>query len=107
VAVIVDAPEQYWAAVYVAQPLAPDDYRKLVKSIGDGQRQNRHGQVMLFDDRWARDMVLPENQSLGLTHEEMVRWGPHLRVTYVRDARSVRTQRPDFGMETLFVLRGP
>ena len=79
-------PDYYWAAAYVAEPLADEGYRKAAKSIGDRELAGRYGQVMVFDDQWARDMVLPENQSIDLTHEEMARWGKHQVMTYVHNA---------------------
>ena len=87
IAVVVDDPGQYWAAVYVAKPLTPDEYRKLAKSIGDRELQNRNGQVQVFDDKWARDMVLPENRFKDLTGEEEQRWNQHLVMVYVHDAK--------------------
>jgi hypothetical protein len=87
IAVVVDDPGQYWAAVYVAKPLTPDEYRKLAKSIGDRELQNRNGQVQVFDDKWARDMVLTESQHIELTDEQMKRWDKHQVMTYVHSAK--------------------
>jgi hypothetical protein len=82
-----DSPDYFWAAVYVPEPLTDDGYRKVAETIGDEELQSRCGQVMVFDDEWARSMVLPENQSIDLSHEEMARWEQHLRITYVHDAK--------------------
>jgi len=88
-----DSHDCYWAAVYVPEPLTDDGYRRVAKSIGDKELQSRYGQVMVFDDEWARSMVLPESQSIDLNHEEMARWEQHLRITYVHDAKGFWFER--------------
>jgi hypothetical protein len=87
IAIIVNDPLQWWAAVWVKKPLTADGYKQLAKSIGDPELQDRHGQVQLLDDKWVRSMVLPENQSIDMSHKEMSRWEQHLRITYVHDAK--------------------
>jgi hypothetical protein len=88
-----DSPKCYWAAVHVPEPLTDDGYRKVAKTIGARELQNRYGQVMVFDDEWARSMVLPESQAIDMSHEEMARWAQHLRITYSRDAKGFHFDR--------------
>jgi hypothetical protein len=85
--VITDSPDYYWAAVYVVEPLTPDEYRGIAKSIGDEHFGGRFGQVQVFDDEWARDMMLPEHQSTDLTDEDAARWLQHHVMTYAHDKR--------------------
>ena len=85
--VVTDTPEYYWAAVYVAEPLTADEYREIAKSIGDEHFRGRFGQVHVFDDEWARDMVLPENQHVVLGEEESLRWEQHHVMSYVHDVK--------------------
>ena len=86
-AVVTDTPKYYWAAVHVAEPLTPDEYKEIAKSIGDEHSQGRFGQMHIFDDQWARDMELPENRPIQLTDEEETRWVQHHVMTYVHNAR--------------------
>ena len=65
--VVTDTPDYYWAAVYVAEPLTLDEYKKIAKSVADEHFRGRFGQVQVFDDEWARDMMLPEHQPTDLT----------------------------------------
>jgi len=87
--VVKDYPDYHWAAVFVPKPLADEGCRQVAKSTGDEKLRGRYGQVMVSDDRCARDMALPENQSIDLTHEQMVRWEEHLRIAHVQHARGV------------------
>jgi hypothetical protein len=84
--VITDSPDYYLAAVYVVEPLTPDEYRGIAKSIGDEHFGGRFGQVQVFDDEWARDMMLPEHRFTELTDEEEKRWDRHLVMVYVHNA---------------------
>jgi hypothetical protein len=86
IAIIVNDPLQWWAAVWVKKPLTADGYKQLAKSIGDPELQDRHGQVQVFDDKWARNMVLAENRFTELTDEEEKRWDRHLVMVYVHNA---------------------
>jgi hypothetical protein len=45
------------------------------------------GVGLVFDDEWARDMELPENQHIQLSAEEETRWEQHQVMTYVHDAK--------------------
>ena len=83
----VDTPEYYWASVYIAEPLTADEYKEVAKSIGDERLQGRPGQVHIFDDQWARDMELPENQHVVFSEEESLRWERHHVMSYVHDAK--------------------
>jgi hypothetical protein len=83
----VDTPEYYWASVYIAEPLTPEEYKEVAKSIGDEQFRGRFGQVHIFDDEWARDMELPENQHVELSEEASLRWQQHHVMSYVHDAK--------------------
>jgi hypothetical protein len=83
----VDTPEYYWASVYIAEPLTADEYKEVAKSIGDEHFRGRFGQVHVFDDEWARDMELPENQHIQLSDEEAARWQQHHAMSYVHDAK--------------------
>ena len=85
--VVTDTPKYYWAAVYVAEPLTADEYKEIAKSIGDEHFRGRFGQVHVFDDEWARDMVLPENQYIQLSDEESARWEQHHVMGYVHNAK--------------------
>ena len=84
--VVTDTPEYYWAAVYVPEPLTPEEYKEIAKSIGDEHFRGRFGRVHVFDDEWARDMVLPENQYIQFSDEESARWEQHHVMGYVHNA---------------------
>jgi len=86
-AVVTDTPKYYWAAVYVAEPLTPDEYKEIAKSIGDEHFRGRYGQVQVFDDEWARSTMLPENQGREFTDEEAARVFQHLKMTYTYDGQ--------------------
>jgi len=43
--------------------------------------------VQVFDDKWARDMELPENRDIQLGAEEEARWVQHHVMTYVHNAK--------------------
>ena len=83
----VDTAEYYWASVYVTEPLTADEYKEVAKSIGDEHFRGRFGQVHVFDDEWALDMELPENQHIELSDGEAARWQQHHVMSYVQDAK--------------------
>lgn len=83
----VDTAEYYWASVFVAEPLTAEEYKEVAKSIGDEHSRGRFGQVHVFDDEWARDMELPENQHIQLSDEEAARWQQHHVMSYAHDAK--------------------
>jgi hypothetical protein len=83
----VDTTEYYWASVYLPDPLTAEEYREVAKSIGDEHFRARFGQAHVFDDEWARDMELPENQRIQLSDEEAARWQQQHVMSYGHDAK--------------------
>ena len=56
---------------------------------GDSRRgaDGHPREAQVFDDQWARDMELPENQHVVFGEEESLRWERHQAMSYVHDAK--------------------